>query len=94
MMEWYLYVIIILSIYVLSVIIKAIIFYKEMQRTPITDYKTILEFLSITLGIIKNIVMPLFIFRYLKEVHDRNKQRERLAQAAITDYLEHKGEKE
>jgi len=91
-MNWYLYVIIILSVYILSTIIKAWIFYKEMFRTKITDYKSILEFESITLGIIYNIVVPLFIFRYLKEVRSRNKARERLAQSAITDYLETKGE--
>ena len=91
-MEWYLYVIIILSVYILSTIIKAWIFYKEMFLTKITDYKSILEFQSITLGIIYNIVAPLFIFRYLKEARCRNKQRKILAQSAITDYLEGEGE--
>jgi len=77
-----------MAVYILSVIIKAIIFYKEMERTPITDYKSILEFESITLGIIDNIVVPLFIFRYLKEVIRRNKKREKLASQAITDYIQ------
>ena len=88
MNKYLLIIIIVMAVYILSVIIKAIIFYKEMFLIPITDYKNILEFQSITLGIIYNIVVPLFIFKYLKEVHDRNKQRKKLASQAIMDYLQ------
>jgi len=88
MNTYLLIIVIIMAVYILSVIIKAIILYKEMQLIPITDYKSVLEFQSITLGIIYNIVVPLFIFRYFKEVHSRNNHRRILASQAIMDYLQ------
>ena len=88
MNEYLLIVVIVMAVYILSVIIKAIILYKEMLLTPITDYKGLLEFQSVTLGIIYNIVTPFFIFRYLKEVHRRNKERRIIAAQATMDYLQ------
>jgi hypothetical protein len=86
-MNWYFYVIVVLLMYILTVIVKATIFSRKLRLTKTTDYKGILELESIALEIIFNIVVPFFVFRYLEEVHRRNKQRRREADAAYDEFL-------
>jgi len=58
-MNWYWYVIITLSLYIVSIFIKVVFLSKQFVKTK-EDYKTVEELLSYTIGALRVIMIPLW----------------------------------